>query len=366
MIAAWQVRPPRLVTIAEARFMIGSQSGSVMSATSTSPSLNSCICSIEVITRTAPAPIFWPIARPSTIDLALLVHPEPLAHAGARHHRLGPRLQDVELAVEAVLAPLDVHRALVVLLDGQRLPGQLLDLGVGEAEQRPLGLVGVDELGGLPDVRVVGVDHLDRLGADAALEHRGATGAQGGLVDVELVGVHGALDHRLAQAVGRGHEHRVVEAGLGVHREHHAGRADVGADHLLHAGRQRDRVVVEVVVHAVGDRAVVVERGEHLADRLQHAVDALDVQEGLLLAGERGVGQVLGGGAGAYGEGDLVAPVDQALVRRADVGLEVLGERLVGDLLADRLADLGQRPGVVGVEVLELAARSSRPGRCRR
>ena len=37
MIAAWQVRPPRLVTIALARFMIGSQSGSVMSATSTSP-----------------------------------------------------------------------------------------------------------------------------------------------------------------------------------------------------------------------------------------------------------------------------------------------------------------------------------------
>ena len=27
MIAAWQVRPPRLVTIAEARFMTGSQSG---------------------------------------------------------------------------------------------------------------------------------------------------------------------------------------------------------------------------------------------------------------------------------------------------------------------------------------------------
>lgn len=38
MIAAWQVRPPRLMTIADARFMIGSQSGSVMSVTSTSPS----------------------------------------------------------------------------------------------------------------------------------------------------------------------------------------------------------------------------------------------------------------------------------------------------------------------------------------
>src|SRR6202042_3672469 len=37
MMAAWQVRPPRLVTMAAARFMTGSQSGSVMSATKTSP-----------------------------------------------------------------------------------------------------------------------------------------------------------------------------------------------------------------------------------------------------------------------------------------------------------------------------------------
>jgi hypothetical protein len=37
MIAAWQVLPPRLVTIAPARFMTGSQSGSVMSVISTSP-----------------------------------------------------------------------------------------------------------------------------------------------------------------------------------------------------------------------------------------------------------------------------------------------------------------------------------------
>ncbi|MNT59692.1 hypothetical protein D3C72_1972250 [compost metagenome] len=37
MIAAWQVRPPRLVTMAAARFITGSQSGSVMSVTSTSP-----------------------------------------------------------------------------------------------------------------------------------------------------------------------------------------------------------------------------------------------------------------------------------------------------------------------------------------
>ncbi len=66
MIAAWQVRPPRLVTIALARFMIGSQSGSVMSATSTSPGENWLIWSADCSTRTGPAPIFCPIARPST------------------------------------------------------------------------------------------------------------------------------------------------------------------------------------------------------------------------------------------------------------------------------------------------------------
>ena len=38
-MAAWQVRPPRLVTMAAARFMIGSQSGVVLSVTSTSPLL---------------------------------------------------------------------------------------------------------------------------------------------------------------------------------------------------------------------------------------------------------------------------------------------------------------------------------------
>ena len=38
-MAAWQVRPPRLVTMAAAFFMIGSQSGSVLSVTRISPGL---------------------------------------------------------------------------------------------------------------------------------------------------------------------------------------------------------------------------------------------------------------------------------------------------------------------------------------
>ena len=64
MIAAWQVRPPRLVTIAAARFITGSQSGSVMSATSTSPACTRSICAADFTSRTSPCPIRWPIARP--------------------------------------------------------------------------------------------------------------------------------------------------------------------------------------------------------------------------------------------------------------------------------------------------------------
>ena len=63
-----------------------------------------------------------------------------------------------------------------------------------------------------------------------------------------------------------------------------------------------DVAVLEAVVHAVGDGPVVVERGVDLPDRLQDRVDAAHVEEGLLLAGERRVGQVLGGGARAHGE----------------------------------------------------------------
>jgi hypothetical protein len=45
-----------------------------------------------------------------------------------------------------------------------------------------------------------GEHHLDQLGAEIAADHRPIAGAQHWLVHVELVGVHGALHHRLAKA----------------------------------------------------------------------------------------------------------------------------------------------------------------------
>ncbi len=65
MMAAWQVRPPRLVTMALARFITGSQLGSVMSVTSTSPGWTLSISEMLWTMRTGPVPIFWPMARPS-------------------------------------------------------------------------------------------------------------------------------------------------------------------------------------------------------------------------------------------------------------------------------------------------------------
>ena len=65
MIDAWQVRPPRLVTIAAAVFMTGSQSGVVVSATSTWPGLNSARCVRFSIRFTAPEAIRSPTERPS-------------------------------------------------------------------------------------------------------------------------------------------------------------------------------------------------------------------------------------------------------------------------------------------------------------
>ena len=58
---------------------------------------------------------------------------------GARLHRLGPCLEDVDPAVDAIASPLDVHRAAVVLLDDERGARKLLGLGIGDRKANPVG-----------------------------------------------------------------------------------------------------------------------------------------------------------------------------------------------------------------------------------
>ena len=290
-----------------------------------------------------------PLRAEALLDLAF----------GLALHRLGPGLEDVELAVDAVLAPLDVHRPAVVLLDHQGVAGQLGHVGVAQriaVAQLGRGVLGRHQLAVLALLLGRGEAHADQLGAEVAADDRQLAALQRRLVDVELVGIDGALDHGLAEAVARGDEDDVGEAALGVDREHHAGRADVAAHHPLHPGRERDVAVRVALVHAVADGAVVVEAGEDLAHLRQHLVDAGDVEEGLLLAGERRVRQVLGGGRGAHREGRAGAVGRQALVFAADRRLEGRRKRLLPDPAADLGAGLGQGAHVVGVEAGEALA----------
>jgi hypothetical protein len=79
--------------------------------------------------------------------------------------------------------------------------------------------------------------------------------------------------------------------------------------------------VLEPVMDPVGNRPVVVERSEDLFDCLQDGVDAPDVEEGLLLAGERRVREIFGGRARADREGALTItaepfPTPAARMRR--------------------------------------------------
>ena len=71
IIAAWHVRPPRLVTNALARFITGSQLGSVISATNTSPTCTKCMSAGSKTIRTGPTPTFCVTARPTTNGTAL-------------------------------------------------------------------------------------------------------------------------------------------------------------------------------------------------------------------------------------------------------------------------------------------------------
>ena len=212
--------------------------------------------------------------------------------AGAALDRLGPRLQHVDLAGVAVLAPFDVHRAAVVIFDDQRLLREFDEVGVADAEAHAVGFGDVDGQHALLGLGRRRVDHLDRLGAERAPQDRLVAVAQRRLVDVELVRVHGALHDGFAEAVGRGDEHHVAEARIGVEREHDAARAEVAADHVLDAGRQRDQRVIEALVHAVGDRAVVEQRREDFVHGLDDVVGAAHVEERFLLARERSFRQV--------------------------------------------------------------------------
>ena len=265
-------------------------------------------------------------------------------------HGLGTGLQDVDLAVNAVLAPLDVHRAAVVLLNDAGELGELDHVLVGEGEAVAVRFGHVHRAHGAAGSLVKVKLHLDELAAERLAHDRILALGKDGLVHVELVGVHGALHDGFAKAVAGRDEHNLVKAAFGVEREHHAGGALVGAAHALHARGQGHFHVGEALVDAVADGAVVVQRGEHLLHAGEHLIDADHVQVRLLLAGKGGVRQVLGGCRRANGHGDLLLAVLEPIIEFADFLLEFRGELGLLDPAADFSASLGELLHIVNVK----------------
>lgn len=187
-------------------------------------------------------------------------------------------------------------------LDGKGVARELQHLGVVERKAVALFVRNLENAGRFPGLARLREYHFLQLRAEdaphdgrpAPFEHR--------LVDIELVGIDRALHHHFPQPVGRGDEHDVAKPGLRVEREEHPARALIAAHHLLHGCRQRGCAVAKSLVDAIGDGAVGVERGEHVPDRFEHVVHAADIEEGLLLPGERRFGQVFGRRRGAHGE----------------------------------------------------------------
>src|SRR5690606_24992777 len=146
-----------------------------------------------------------------TQNLALLFQQVALHQRirAAALHGFRARLHDVQLVVVAVFSPFDIHRALVVLLDRQRLQRERLDFGIGQTETLAQLVRHVDCFYRAAGLVAVGVNHLDGLGAEIAAQHRGPASLQRFLVYIEFVGIYRALHHGLAEAVRRSDEHNL-------------------------------------------------------------------------------------------------------------------------------------------------------------
>jgi len=101
--------------------------------------------------------------------------------------------------------------------------------------------------------------------------------------------------------------------------------------------------VPESLVDPVGDGAVVVERSEHLLERGHYVGEAADVEEGLLLAGEGGVGRSSAVALERTATDTLSSP-RSALVRLADLGLELFRKGRCLDPATDLRSAALERP----------------------
>ena len=224
-------------------------------------------------------------------------------------HRFRTGLQDVDLAVDTVFTPFDIHRTAVVFFnDGGKL-GQFDHVSVSDGELTAVSIAHVNRADAAA-VLGIGVEfHLDQLAAQVAADDREVALFKHGLVNIEFIGVHSALNNGFTQAVACRDEDHLIKTAFGIEREHHASGALVRAAHALNTGGQGHFRVIKTLVHAVADGAVVIEGSKHFAHAAQHLVDAHHVQVGFLLAGKRSIRQVFCGRRRTNGHADFFLAV---------------------------------------------------------
>ena len=213
---------------------------------------------------------------------------------GLAFHGFRTRLQDVDFAIATVFTPFDVHWATVVFFDNHGVFGQFAYVFVADRVAVACFERHIHSFHAT-FFACLGEFHFDQFRAHGAADDRGFALRQGWLEYIKLVGIDRALHHRFTQTVAGGDEYDLVKAGLGVHGEHHAGGSQIGAHHALYTGGQSDLGVGEAFVYAVGDGAVVVQRGKYVLDFVQYVVNARYIQIAFLLTGKGCVWQVFSG-----------------------------------------------------------------------
>ena len=119
-----------------------------------------------------------------------------------RLHGFRARLQDIDLAVDTVAAPFNIHGTLVVLFDDDRIAREFDDLVIGERVTIALGDRHIHRANGAP-LGAFGIElHFDQLGANATADNREKTRGERRLEDKELIRIDRALYDRFAQSVG--------------------------------------------------------------------------------------------------------------------------------------------------------------------
>ena len=255
------------------------------------------------------------------------LHRKAVGERKERRDRAG--LQQRELPT--VPGPLDVLGRALEFRHAGGQPGELRDDRVG---QRLLGDgVLVECLGAPARAR----SNRDRLAAQDRVEDASVRG------DDVVVRLDPPGHERFTQPQAGVDRHLRALTVQGIGREHDTGR--FGADHGLHEDRHRDRCSGNLVSCAVADRAGGPEAAPAVHDRLEQRLAPDHVQVGVLLARERHLGKVFGGGRGANRDGWYPECGAGRVDRRGDP---------IGQLAESELATDGGRGGRQPVGIVRL------------